>query len=218
MKQNYQLLLDQTIKKIQEQGVHPKLLLHACCAPCSSYVLEYLAEIFDITIFFYNPNIFPEDEYLKRYDELHRLVSEMGLSNRVRFAESNYSPERFFDIAKGLENLPEGGERCKRCYSLRLEEAALEAKRGGFDYFTTTLSISPYKNAQWLCEIGDTMSKKYGVSYLYSDFKKRNGYKRSCELSEEYGLYRQDFCGCVYSKLDRDKRKSEKNTCSNNFT
>lgn len=210
MKQNYQLLLDKTLEKVKEQGVPPKLLLHACCAPCSSYVLEYLAGIFDITLFFYNPNIYPEDEYLKRYAELKRLVGDMGLSDSVGFAEACYSPECFFELAKGFEDLPEGGERCRKCYALRLEEAAMAAKNGGFDYFTTTLSISPYKNARWLCEIGEAMSEKYGVSYLYSDFKKRNGYKRSCELSEKYGLYRQDFCGCVYSKRDRDRKNAQK--------
>lgn len=210
MKQNYQLLLDKTIEDLTKQSAHPKLLLHACCAPCSSYVLEYLAGIFDITLFFYNPNIYPESEYLKRYAELRRLVAAMGLFDSVSFAEASYSPERFFELAKGLESLSEGGERCLKCYALRLEEAAKAAKNGGFDYFTTTLSISPYKNVQWLCEIGEAMSKKYGVSYLYSDFKKRNGYKRSCELSEKYGLYRQDFCGCVYSKRDRDLKNGQK--------
>lgn len=205
MKQNYQLTLDKTIENIVKQGIRPKLLLHACCAPCSSYVLEYLSSVFDITLFFYNPNISPKSEHDMRYSELRRLVSDMGLAPDVGFAEAEYTPELFIEIANGLEQLPEGGERCKKCYLLRLEQTAIAAKVGDFDYFTTTLSISPYKNAEWLCDIGGELAEKYGVKYLYSDFKKRNGYKRSCELSAQYGLYRQDYCGCIYSKLNKDK-------------
>ena len=208
MKQNYQLMLDKTIETLTREGKRPKLLLHACCAPCSSYVLEYLSVFFDITLFFYNPNISPKEEYDKRERELSRLVEDMGLTQKVSFLQAEYTPELFYALTRGLEQLPEGGERCKKCYALRIEEAAKAASVGGFDYFTTTLSISPYKNADWLCEIGSDMSDKYGVSYLYSDFKKRNGYKRSCELSELYGLYRQDFCGCVFSKIERDKKRA----------
>lgn len=203
--QNYQLWLDSTIKKHVECGERPRLLLHACCAPCSSYVLEYLNQYFEITLLFFNPNISPKEEYHKRKSELHRLVSDMELDG-ISFATADYTPEIFEEMARGLEELSEGGERCKKCYRLRLEKAAEVAKLGGFDYFTTTLSISPHKNAQWLCAIGEELAAEYGVNYLYSDFKKRGGYKRSCELSEKYGLYRQDFCGCIYSKRARDKR------------
>ena len=207
-KKNYQILLDQTIASIPE-GVRPRLLLHACCAPCSSYVLEYLSSHFDITLFFYNPNISPEDEYRFRLAELSRLVAEMGLLGVVSLLEGHYDPERFASLAKGLESLPEGGSRCERCFSLRLSEAARIAAEGGFDYFTTTLSISPHKNAALLNEIGARESARVGVPYLFSDFKKKNGYRRSCELSVQYGLYRQDYCGCVYSKQARERTKAE---------
>ena len=203
MKTNYQLLLDKKIK--EADGVRPSLLLHACCAPCSSYVLEYLSKYFRITLFFYNPNISPRKEYDVRYEELRRLLGEMGLDGEVAFANSEYEPERFFEIAKGLEDLPEGGERCKKCYELRLEATAKAAASQGFDLFTTTLSISPHKNAEWLNEIGKQLADKYGCEYLFSDFKKRGGYLRSCQLSEQYGLYRQDFCGCIYSKLKKEQ-------------
>ena len=199
MKQNYQLILDKTIK---EECTHrrPSLLLHACCAPCSSYVLEYLSEYFDITLFFYNPNISPKEENDYRADELIRLVNEMKLSDKVKMIIGEYEPQKFAEISAGLENLPEGGARCAKCYELRLGESARLAAEGGYDFYTTTLSISPYKNAEWLNSIGVAQGEKYGVRYLVSDFKKKNGYKRSCELSTQYGLYRQDFCGCEYSK------------------
>ncbi len=216
MKQNFQLMLDKTVENVLREGKKPKLLLHACCAPCSSYVLEYLSSIFDITLFYYNPNISPRDEYDTRYSELHRLVLDMGLSENIKFEEAEYTPELFLQIASGLEELPEGGERCKRCYALRLRATAEKAKKGGYDYFTTTLSISPYKNAQWLCEIGGQLASEFGVEYLYSDFKKKNGYKRSIELSQKYGLYRQDYCGCIYSKRDREKAIREKMTLPEN--
>lgn len=199
MKQNYQLILDNTIKT-ECTDRRPSLLLHACCAPCSSYVLEYLSEYFDITLLFYNPNISPKEENDFRAAELMRLVEEMGLSHRIKIIMGKYEPERFYAAAEGLESLPEGGARCAKCYELRLSESARIAAEGGYDFFTTTLSISPYKNAEWLNSIGITQGEKYGVRYLVSDFKKRNGYKRSCELSAEYNLYRQDFCGCEYSK------------------
>ena len=208
MKTNYQLLLDRKIKEIEASGNRPSLLLHACCAPCSSYVLEYLSKYFHITLFFYNPNISHREEYDVRYEELHRLLVEMGLDSQVEFVDSEYEPQRFFEIAKGLESLPEGGERCKKCYALRLEATAKAAASQGFDLFTTTLSISPHKNAVWLNEIGKEMADKYGCEYLFSDFKKRGGYLRSCQLSEQYGLYRQNFCGCIYSKLQREMEQS----------
>ncbi len=200
MKQNYQIILDKTIKELESHSKRPKLLLHACCAPCSSYVLEYLNEHFDITVFFYNPNITEKAEYDKRAEEIRRFIDEFPHKNRIKLLYGDYLPEKFIEISKGLEHLPEGGKRCFKCYNLRLNETAITAKENGFDFFTTTLSISPHKNAQVLNEIGHTLSEKHGISYLYSDFKKKNGYKRSCELSVTYNLYRQDYCGCIYSK------------------
>ena len=209
-KENYQLLLERTLCSLEGLEKKKTLLLHACCAPCSSYVLEYLSKYFDITLFFYNPNIYPEEEFRFREDELRRLIGEMPLPSGVNIISGRYDPSEFFDIARGYEELPEGDERCRRCYALRLEESARAAKEGGFDYFCTTLSISPYKNAEWLNTIGKEMSEKYGVGYLFSDFKKKNGYKRSCQLSEQYSLYRQDYCGCVFSKREAEKRRKEK--------
>ncbi len=201
---NYQRKLDEIIEGLSERKT---LLLHACCAPCSSYVLEYLDNFFDITVFYYNPNISPLSEYEKRISELRRLISEMPLSHEINFLGGTYEPEKFDNIAKGLENVPEGGERCFRCYRLRMEEAAKIAAEKGFDYFTTTLSISPHKNAEKLNEIGEELEKEYNIKYLYSDFKKKNGYKRSIELSREYNLYRQNYCGCIYSKMISEKMK-----------
>ncbi len=205
-KQNYQLILDKKLNEIENSGIKPTLLLHCCCAPCSSYVLEYLQKYFDITLHFYNPNISPQKEYNYRANELKRLVNEMGLEAEIDIIIDDYDPAPFFDIAKGLEDLPEGGERCFKCYRLRLEQTAKTAMREGYDCFTTTLSISPHKNAEKLNEIGKELSEEYGVDYLYSDFKKKNGYKRSCELSLKYNLYRQDYCGCIYSKAEAEKR------------
>ena len=166
MKQNYQLMLDKTLADLEKSGERPTLLLHACCAPCSSYVLEYLSKYFKITLFFYNPNISPESEYSMRLCELERFLRDTGLDGEVTILPSKYEPERFFHVARGLEDVPEGGERCEKCFELRLEESASAAKDGGFDYFTTTLSISPHKNAELLAKIGEDMSKKYGVKYL----------------------------------------------------
>ena len=205
MKQNYQLILERTLKTISKAPAKPTLLLHACCAPCSSYVLEYLNEYFDITVFFYNPNIIEKAEYKKRADELIRLINELPHKSEIKFIDGEHEPEKFTQIAKGLEDCPEGGERCFRCYRLRLEESARIAARHSFDYFTTTLSISPHKNAQVLNEIGKELSDTHSVGYLFSDFKKRNGYKRSCELSDIYNLYRQDYCGCIYSKKEKQQ-------------
>lgn len=202
---NYQKELDKLIERLSKEERVPKLLLHSCCAPCSSYVLEYLSNYFEITVFYYNPNIFPENEYTKRILEQQTLISDMKVKYPVSFLAGNYDRDRFFQIAEGLEHLREGGERCFKCYELRLEEAAKIAQDAGFDYFTTTLSISPLKNADKLNEIGKRLADKYGVQYLQSDFKKKNGYKRSIELSSEYGLYRQDYCGCEYSFRDRQK-------------
>lgn len=201
---NYQLELDKLIKELQSKQTDaaypvPRLLLHSCCAPCSSYVLEYLSQYFAITVLYYNPNIFPEEEYQKRVAEQQRLIAELPAKHPITFMEGRYQPEEFFAVAKGLENAPEGGERCLKCFRLRLEEAAKLAAEGGYDYFTTTLSISPLKNAQALNEIGQEVAEIYKVPHLPSDFKKRGGYRRSIELSREYELYRQNFCGCVYS-------------------
>ncbi len=214
MKQNYQIILNNTIEEITKNHLRPTLLLHSCCAPCSSYVLEYLSRYFDITIFYYNPNISPKEEFLKRVNEMKRLINEMPLNQKITFIEGKYDSERFFTMSKGLENIPEGGERCFKCYHMRIEETAKAARKDGFDFFTTTLSISPHKNAQVLNEIGNNVAQKYGVNYLFSDFKKKNGYKRSCELSEIYNLYRQNYCGCVYSKSQALIR--EKNSVNNN--
>lgn len=177
-----------------------KLLLHACCAPCSSHVLEILESLFDITVFFYNPNISSQDEYEKRKAELHRFVQEAPFTRNVKIIDAAYNAEEFYRIAKGLEDAPERGERCYKCYELRMDATAKYAAEKGYDIFTTTLSISPHKNAGWINEIGCRLSERYGVDYYYSDFKKKNGYLRSIELSKEYNLYRQDFCGCVYSR------------------
>lgn len=213
MSENYQRVLERILKEIsiqEEHGARKRLLLHSCCAPCSSYVLEYLSEYFEITIFYFNPNISPEAEYHYRVEEEKRLIVAMPFSNPVHFLEGEYRPERFLDAVKGYEGEKEGGERCFRCYELRLREAAVLAKKGGFDYFTTTLSISPLKNAEKLNQIGKALAQEYGVSYLFSDFKKKNGYQRSIELSQEYGLYRQNYCGCVFSKVESGMRKLKK--------
>lgn len=202
---NYQKQLDKLLNQLEETEKVPKLLLHSCCAPCSSYVLEYLSRYFEITVFYYNPNIYPPEEYKKRVEEQQKFISAREGGYPVSFVEGKYDTETFYAMAKGREDLPEGGARCYDCYRLRLEETAKLAKAEGFDYFTTTLSISPYKNAEWLNEIGAELAGEYGVDYLFSDFKKKNGYKRSIELSAEYGLYRQDYCGCVYSKMERER-------------
>lgn len=199
-KTNYQTELDRILQKLAERGETPTLLMHSCCAPCSSYCLSYLAEYFYITIYYYNPNISPASEYQKRVQEQQRLIRELPVKHPVSFQEGQYDPERFFAMAKGLEQVPEGGERCFRCYEMRQREAAIAAKEGGFDYFTTTLSVSPHKNAQKLNEIGLRLQEEYGIRYLVSDFKKRNGYLQSIALSQEYDLYRQNYCGCVYSQ------------------
>lgn len=207
---NIQSMTDEILKGILESGGKKKLLLHSCCAPCSSYCLEYLSKYFEITDMFYNPNIYPPEEYDKRSKELERLIGEMPLESKVTFLPEEYDEQEFYKAVRGLESLGEGSERCMACFRLRLEKAAKYAKEHGFDYFTTTLSISPYKNAQALFSISEELSIKYGVAFLPSDFKKRNGYKRSIELSHEYDLYRQDYCGCVFSKKEAEQRHKEK--------
>lgn len=200
---NYNLLMEEEIKKVKDK--EKTLLLHACCAPCSSAVIETLSNIFKITILYYNPNITDEVEYKKRLNEIHEFIKKFKTKYEITILDGRYNPNEFFDIAKGLENEKERGKRCYKCYSLRLEETAKIAKEKGFDYFTTTLSLSPYKNSNWINEIGKNLNDKYNINFLYSDFKKKNGYKRSIELSKEYNLYRQDYCGCIYSKRDREK-------------
>lgn len=206
---NYQKILDKELDRIQSNNITPTLLLHSCCAPCSSYVIEYLSKYFKITVFYYNPNISPDNEYRYRANEQKRLIESMPLKNPVEFLEGEYIPDDFFDISKGLENEPEGGARCAKCFNLRLSKTAETAKQGNYDYFTTTLTISPLKNAKLINNIGIELSKKYDVPYLQSDFKKKNGYKRSIVLSKEYNLYRQNYCGCIFSKNDTDTENSD---------
>lgn len=201
---NYQKELDNIIERNKREDILPSLLLHSCCAPCSSYTIEYLSDYFKIAVLYYNPNISPKEEYEKRKAEQIRIIESLPVKNAVSFVDCDYDCREFFDIAKGYENCREGGERCFRCYELRLRKAAEEAKKGGYDYFCTTLSISPLKNAQKINEIGKGLSEEYGLLWLPSDFKKREGYKRSIELSKEYNLYRQNFCGCVYSKREAE--------------
>ena len=210
MSVNYQKELEKIIESHAANGEVPTLFLHSCCAPCSSYVLEYLSEFFKITVFYYNPNIYPDDEYYKRVLEQKEFISRLPAKNKIDFIEGNFDKERFYDMAKGLENVREGGERCFKCYELRLGEAAKMARELKMDYFTTTLSISPLKNSQKLNEIGLRLADEYKVKYLVSDFKKKNGYVRSVELSKEYNIYRQDYCGCVFSKKEREKAKTDK--------
>jgi hypothetical protein len=197
---NFQKELEQKIKQQQEKGEVPRLLLHSCCAPCSSYVIEYLSQYFHITVFYYNPNISVQEEYKKRVSEQIRFIEEFPAKYPVDFIEGEYKPEDYFEAVRGLEECPEGGERCFVCYEMRLRAAAKCALAGGYDYFTTTLTISPLKKSVKLNEIGLKLQEEYGVPYLLSDFKKREGYKRSIELSKEYDLYRQNYCGCVYSR------------------
>lgn len=197
---NYQKELDKILSEIKESDRLPKLLIHSCCAPCSSYVLEYLNPYFKITVLYYNPNISPVEEYEKRRAEQIRLINEGDWKNPIEIMDCDYEGDKYTAAVKGLENEPEGGARCRVCFGLRLDEAARLARANDFDYFVTTLSISPLKNARLLNEIGNKLGEKYGIKYLPSDFKKREGYKRSIELSRRYNLYRQNFCGCKYSK------------------
>jgi hypothetical protein len=201
---NYQNRLDEITLRNEREDITPSLLLHSCCAPCSSYTIEYLSKYFNITVLYYNPNISEKAEYEKRKAEQIRLINALETKNKVNFLDCEYDSSEFFNIAKGYEQCLEGGERCFRCYRLRLEKTAKIAKENNIDYFCTTLSISPLKNAQKINEIGYDIEKEYGVSWLPSDFKKREGYKRSIELSRQYNLYRQNYCGCVYSKINKE--------------
>ena len=200
---NYQKELDKITDSLN--GDVPKLFLHSCCAPCSSYTLEYLSNYFDITVYYFNPNISPKAEFDKRYAEQKRLIEALPSKHTIKLVCGEYDHNDFLKIAKGYENVPEGGERCFRCYRMRLESTAKLAKEQGFDYFCTTLSISPLKNSKKINEIGYEVAEKYGIKWLPSDFKKKEGYKRSIELSREYQLYRQNFCGCVFSKENKDE-------------
>ena len=202
---NYNLECEKILNSINLEH-KPSLLLHSCCAPCSSAVLERISKYFKITILFYNPNITDYEEYFKRKEELKRLIKDVGYD--IKIMDCDYDKEKFISLALGLENKKEGDIRCYKCYKLRLEKTAMEARNNNFDYFTTTLSISPYKNSKWLNEIGEELALKYNINYLYADFKKKNGYKRSVELSNIYHLYRQDYCGCIFSKVERDKIKA----------
>ena len=197
---NFQKELEKKLCEITKSGKTPSLLLHSCCAPCSSYVIEYMSQYFDVTVFYYNPNISDNDEYRKRVEEQKRFIGEFPAANKVSFIEGDYEPDVYFKNVKGLEKCEAGGERCFVCYKMRLEKTAKLAKELKFDYFTTTLTISPLKKSAKLNEIGVGLAEKYGVEYLLSDFKKKEGYKRSIELSNEYGLYRQNYCGCVFSR------------------
>ena len=203
---NYDKLMEEQMSSTKEGST---LLLYACCAPCSSACLERLSNFFKITIIYYNPNITEEKEYLKRLEELKNFIQKIKVKYPINIIDTRYDPKEFFEISKGLEKEKERGKRCYKCYELRLEETAKVAKENNFDFFATTLTLSPYKKTDWLNEIGENLSNKYQTSYLYSDFKKKNGYKRSIELSKEYNLYRQDYCGCIYSKLEREEEKNK---------
>lgn len=218
-KKNYQKELDEIIESLAASAARPSLLLHACCGPCSSYVLEYLSKYFSITILYYNPNIYPEEEYLRRLNELKNFLPRFpaAFKNNVKFVEQNYDPEEFYSALKiknhpEFADEPEKGERCRRCYEFRLKKAYEYAVKNNFDYFCTTLSISPFKDSEKINTIGrelcDSIKK---TRWLPSDFKKKGGFKRSLELSEEYELYRQQYCGCVYSKNNTEKFRAENN-------
>ncbi len=207
---NYQRELDQLIERIEAEGKVPTLLLHSCCAPCSSYCIEYLSQFFAITVFYYNPNIYPDEEYLHRVKEQQRFISEFPTKHPVSFIEGDFEKERFYsEVAKGLEKEPERGARCTKCFELRLGETAKRAAAEGMDYFATTLTISPMKDVELLNSIGAAMGERYGVEYLATEFRKKNGYLRSTQISKEYDMYRQDYCGCVYSFQERESQKNK---------
>ena len=212
---NYYQRFKEQVGEVVKESEKPTLLLHACCAPCSSHVLSVVAQYFDVTVFFYNPNIDDKAEYEKRLAELERFVSEAGFAAGTKVVDGGYGPEAFFEMARGRGDLPEGGERCYDCYKLRLEKTAEYARLNSYDYFSTTLSISPYKRSDWINEIGIALGKEMegqegAPEFLFSDFKKENGYKHSIELSKEYCLYRQDYCGCIFSKQERERKIREK--------
>ena len=212
---NYQRELEKLLDRIEDDRARnphfpvPRLLLHSCCAPCSSYCIEYLSEYFDITVFYYNPNLYPDQEYEKRVLEQKRFIAEFNdnVGKNVSVIEGDFEKSLYYETVRGLEDEPERGIRCSECFKLRLGKTAQTAADGNFDYFATTLTISPQKNAKLLNKIGEEASGKYGVRYLATDFKKKEGYKRSIELSNEYGMYRQDYCGCEFSFRDRRKNK-----------
>lgn len=207
---NYQRELDQLIEEIEAEGKVPTLLLHSCCAPCSSYCIEYLSQFFAITVFYYNPNIYPDEEYFHRVKEQQRFISEFPTKHPVSFIEGDFEKDRFYsEVAKGLEKEPERGARCTKCFELRLGETAKRAAAEGMDYFATTLTISPMKDVELLNTIGAAMGERYGVEYLATEFRKKNGYLRSTQISKEYDMYRQDYCGCVYSYQEREAQKSK---------
>ena len=207
MKVNYQVELESIIKEISKDREKPKLLIHSCCGPCSSYVLDYLNNYFDISIFYYNPNIFPEKEFVYRSKEQEELINKMGLD--IKFIGREHRSQEFYETVIGYENEPEKGSRCSLCFKLRLEETAKYALENSYDYFTTTLSISPHKDAQLLNRIGKELEKVYGIKYLYSDFKKKDGYRKSVDLSKKYNMYRQEYCGCEFSYKAYKKKKEE---------
>lgn len=209
MSVNYQREMERVLARVEAGEARPRLLLHCCCAPCSSYVLEALNRFFDIDLYYYNPNIAPREEFDRRAAELQRLAEAMPHAGEFRVIVGDYDEGAFLRLCKGLEDVPEGGARCERCFRLRLGEAAKLAAERGSDFFTTTLTISPLKDAQLLNAIGMELAERFGVEWLPSDFKKKDGYRRSCELSKEYGLYRQDYCGCVFSKRERDARAAQ---------
>lgn len=209
MKINYDIYMEKIIAEIKNNDKKPTLLIHSCCAPCSAAILEYLRDFFDITIYFYNPNITFKEEYLKRLEEQKEYDEKLAYNMPI--LEGEYNPlDDFFSRVRGLEKEPEGGKRCHSCYSIRMEATAKKAKELGFEYFTSVLSISPLKNSQWINEIGKELEDKYEVKFLYGDFKKKSRYLRSVQLSKEHDLYRQDYCGCVFSKVEREKMKEQK--------
>jgi len=203
---NYQYEMDKLLNSLDYV---PNLLLHSCCAPCSSYVIEYLSKYFNITIFYYNPNISPIEEYEKRKEEQIRFINQFKTVNKVNIKDADYDYEKFLEIAKGLEQELEGGSRCSKCYLLRLEKTALKAKELNFDYFATTLTVSPYKNSDKINDIGKLLEEKYNIKYLFSDFKKKDGYKRSIELASTYNLYRQNYCGCEFSRKEKNNEENK---------
>lgn len=207
---NYQTVMESLISEHCGAGEVPRLLLHSCCGPCSSYCIQTLSEYFRITVFYYNPNIYPPEEFELRANEQERFIKEFPTKYPVSFIKGTFVPQEFYDAVKGYEELPEGDKRCFICYELRLKEAAKQAKAGKFDFFTTTLSISPLKNSDKLNEIGKRLEEEYNIKYLYSDFKKKDGYKKSTQLSRQYEMYRQYYCGCVFSKNERDRQIAAK--------
>lgn len=207
---NYQLQLDEIIKNLDENREY-KLLLHSCCGPCSSYVLEYLSQYFNIVVFYYNPNIYPEEEYFRRLKEQEDVIKEIDSKYKIELISGEFETRKFYDAIKGLENLGEGTERCFNCYSLRMREAAVLGEKINADFFTTTLSISPYKNADKINEIGSKLEEEYNIKHLPSDFKKKGGYQRSIAFSKEHNLYRQDYCGCVFSQREAEERRNSDN-------